>query len=324
MEPDYIRSIPCTREQTPVVVPHWLRTYAQAWSSQGAAAVVLFGSRAQGRALTISDWDVAVVFLDQHEVPNKNSVRLSDSVHMGHEVNPILVKLNDLNPAFMREIGSGISLCGDFKLICNEYFEKDVLSVDRSDLIRHVINCYENTLMSLRAVNREWQFCEQDLPLVSLFSHGGECYSAGAAERGVKALCCSYGLPYRFIHNVAELAKQVPPEWFELVMSMNGSSRSAHTSSYSSEYHESCADSLNRIDRTLVMLDRILDQGLFKPSEEEKQEIFKELEKTTQDFQMQLAQSDVEPRCSDLNRRVASQLEKIRQMEFPKDKSDPG
>ena len=99
MEHDFIRSIPCTREQTPVVVPKWLQEYAQAWGAQGAAAVVLFGSRAQGRALTISDWDVAVIFLDQDEVPNSNSVSLTESVFLRHEVNSLRKKLNELNPA---------------------------------------------------------------------------------------------------------------------------------------------------------------------------------------------------------------------------------
>ena len=323
MEQDYIRSIPCTREPTRVIVPDWLQEYAQAWGNQGAAAVVLFGSRAQGRALTISDWDVAVIYLDQDEVPNRNSVRLSDSVSTRHEVNPLLAPLNKLNPALLREIESGIYLQGDLKLLCNEYYEKDIMSVDRTDLIRHLANCYKDSLKSLLAINTKWQVREKSIPLVNLFSHDGESYSARAAERAVKALCCTYGLNYKFVHDVAALAKQVPPEWYELVMSMNGSTDDAHTSSYFDEYHESCANSLNRIDHMLNLVDRILKLCLFTPSEEEKQKLFEEIDGSTLDHQTILAESDVEPHCSDLYRRLASQLKKIKQIAIPQDKPDP-
>ena len=106
-------------------------------------------------------------------------------------------------------------------------------------------------------------------------------------------------------------------------MSLNGSTDDAHTSSYVDEFHESCADSLNRIDRTLDLLDRILYLGLFIPIGEEKQHLFREIDRSTKGHQNLLAESDVEPRCLELYRRVVSQLEKVKQIALPRNENDP-
>ena len=314
MEDDYIRKTPCTREQTPVVVPVWLQEYAQAWGAQGAASVVLYGSRAHGRALTISDWDVVVIFLDQEEVPNKNSVTLPESVLFQHEVNSLVTTLNKVNPTFLREVESGIYLYGDLKLLCSEYYQKDLESIDQSELTRLLANCYKDSLKSLLAINTKWQISEKSIPLVNLFSHDGEAYAARAAEKAVKALCCTYGLNYRYVHDVTALAKQVSPDWFEIVMKMNRSISKVHTLRDLGDYHESCADSLNRIDRTLNLVDRILNLGLFAPSEVERQDLFEEIDDSLLNRQMILAELDVEPHCSDLYRRLDSQRKKIQQI----------
>ena len=279
MTKEFLRRVPCTRERTPVVVPSWLDHYAEGWRAQGAASVILFGSRAHGLALSSSDWDVGVVFKDQDELPRYDAVEPSREVMLQNEVNPMLKSLNEIEPALLRELKAGISLIGDFSNLCDQFYRRDALATDRNEFIRHFMFGYVNAYRCIDVIGFGWEREEGNFELYDLHLHEGERYSADAAERAVKALCCALRVSYKFTHNIENLAESVPDEWREIVLRMNGSTKEKHESGYGGTFYESCEESLNRIEHTLELMGLIIDLNLFVLDDNESSELLENFEK---------------------------------------------
>ena len=62
------RNLPCTRLARPVEIPIWLTDYAKTLQDYGAESVALFGSRATGRYLDDSDWDIVALVHDREKI----------------------------------------------------------------------------------------------------------------------------------------------------------------------------------------------------------------------------------------------------------------
>lgn len=311
MEKEISRCLPGTRERSQIVVPQWLKNYASAWQSKGADAVVLFGSRARGMALPNSDWDVAVVFKDSVEKPPDNLVNLPRNGGRLLDVNPLVECLNDLRPALAREIENGISISGDFKRLRKQFYEADIMKIDRTDVVMHLAFSYICSLRCLEDVSNAWRRSNGDTALGKLNTQVGETESASAAERGVKALCAAKGISYELTHNVAVLAKQVPPDWYDLVMSLNGSTKAKHVSVYGDHYYESCEDSVNRVERTLQLIHHILADGIFTPNDEEQRQLRDEFDAHTYALQLAFATQKMQPRCQAIFLRMMEQLDSV-------------
>lgn len=311
---NFARCLPGTRERTQVVIPQWLKDYAAAWRSHGADAVVLFGSRGYGLALPDSDWDVAVVFNGSDKKPSFNLVDLPTQHGVPCNVNPLVEHLHNMRPALVREIDLGVSICGDFGELHRKHSKGKLMAVDRTDVIQHVTYCYIHALRALEVVSTLWSRQGESAPLYRLHNHSVEAESANSAERGVKALCSALGVTYDFSHNLAVLAEKVQKDWQDLVLRMNGSTQQKHTSHYSQGYYESCAESLDRIENTLELVNRIMEEGVFAFHDDEIRELREEIDTNTRGIQLTFKTENIQPDARNLYAKAMNQLDNIKEI----------
>ena len=320
--------LPSNRERTPIDIPKWLTDYADKWPEAGASAVVLYGSRSCGLARPDSDWDIAVLFDGEYEIPAQDSVCLPGSVSKHHEVCTLSCSISDIRPSLVREIARGVVLKGDLNLLIEQSYEGDMLEIDRKDMMIHLYHGYGSILQCIRAVNITWQDgliteTRKTIPLAKLGDTISESLSAHAAERIVKALCCALVIPYERTHNVEQLAKEVPVEWQESVLRLNGTTGAKQQLRYSYDPIESLEDSLIRIEHTLELANKLVESGYFTPNISEEKELQSKIYKVFGSIDHGLGDSDCEPRCEALFQRTLAQLARLKELALIQERENP-
>ena len=305
-----MRRLPSARTRTQVVIPEWLGEYASAWREQGAAAVVLFGSRALGFALSDSDWDVAVVFHDSQQVEiAKTEVNLADSIPPGHEVNPVVDSIDELPLSLAREIKKGISIVGDFNSM---YVEPDQITMqltNKTDLNNHVVYAFYNAVYGLHHAQYEWAYSGGNHDLAILKSSLVSAHSADAAARSVKALCCLLEISYDHTQNVAKLAEKIPAEWHSLVLRMNGTTGEQHVTLYEEDPGESVHNGVVRISYVMELIDLILKDPRYPTDAETLASLRSRIGKSTIDEWRTLHEPSTHPECTRITRGLLAILD---------------
>lgn len=231
MDKSLQRTLPSVRPRTDCVIPEWLRDYADAWREAGALAVVLYGSRAFGTALPDSDSDVAVVLDEGEDAAYVEPIIDSEITHH-QEVNRVIGDCSRFAPSFAREIRKGVSLVGDIATVFPKPNLLEIKLLTKSDFSSNLMWSLVHATNSLYHINSRYELENGEANLNVISSSGGTKYSANAAERCVKALCCLLGIGYQHTHDVEILAKKLPDDWRELAMRMNGNTRKGHVLVY--------------------------------------------------------------------------------------------
>ena len=311
MNKSLARQLPSSRRRTPIVLPGWLKEHAEAWAAEGAIAVVLFGSRGLGFALPDSDWDIAVVF-EEKDVPppDASPIRLPDAVKRHHEVNEIVRSIEQLSPSLSQEIAHGVSLVGDFqKLLCQQDYST-ANDLKKREYINHLAWTYIEALHCLANVSSIVELQATNQAFEKLSSKVATMSSASSAERSVKALCCMMDLGYHYTHNVAKLADQLPKEWYDLVIRMNGTTHRGHMAAYEVQFElENCGVSLQRIRFTLELTNLILkDRRCVLSQDDQMQLQEKTLEQATMYLHI-LSRPESLTTCRDIAHTVLLQID---------------
>ena len=315
--------LPDDRERKPINIPWWLQEYADKWSESGASAVVLFGSRGCGLALPESDWDIAVLFNGDSEIPPNASVSLPSSVTRHHEVCPLRLSITDIRTSFLREISSGVLLNGDLNALIDQGYEGDISAVDREDMMMHLKHGFTSILQGIRAVNMGWkrtlkQESKTCLSLAEIGNSTAENRSAYAAERLAKACCCALVQPFERIHSVSELVKSIPAHWRESVLGLNGTTGKRVQLRYEEPF-ETSRDTLNRIEHALDLAFHVVEDGYFIPNKSEEEDLQDEIYIQIDPRKEVLDLSDCEPRCEELYLCALAQLDRLKELALSSD-----
>ncbi len=254
------------RQKQPVIIPDWLLTYAHDWCNAGAKSVYLFGSRSNGFYLPDSDWDIAIV----HE-----SEEVQSAIRYTHVRLPIPEEINEIHKTaedICRQAQKQPNIASE--IIRSKLIEGDPLSLprkkhypDREELKRHLAETFMTITSTLIGITAQWKVNEKELE--DLADTHTESQSAYAAERLVKGLCCIYEQPYEMVHNITEFIPLLPEGYESDIVRMNGTTGNLHVSPYLNPPIESCQDSLNRLNYTLDLFDKMVAQGDAKLTHEE-------------------------------------------------------
>ncbi len=261
------RLLSWARQQQPVIIPDWLQTYAHDWFNAGAKSVYLFGSRSNGYYLPDSDWDIAIVHENEQV---KSAIRDTDIRDLStEEVNEIHLTAEEIcrqaekQPNIASEIISSKLLEG-YPLIKPRKHQPD-----REELLMHLAETFVTTTKTLLDITALWAWRGKEKALEHLSDNHAESYSAYAAERLVKALCCIYEQEYVMVHRIRDFIEYLPKDCDALIRKINGTADKLHISPYRGLPVESCQDSLNRVTYTLDLLYQIVTQGDVRLTEEE-------------------------------------------------------
>ena len=310
-EKSLLRLLPDTRRRTPIVIPDWLRDYANSWREQGAAAVVLFGSRGLGFALFDSDWDVAVLFdRKDNAVPNSAGMEFTNWNCQRLELNPVIRNIDEVSPSFAREISKGVLLVGDFASLYQEPDEEAVFQMNKEELVNHLTFTLYNAIHNLSIVSDLWLGEGNRKPLNELYIATPTSASANSAERCVKALCCLLEIDYDHTHNVAKLAEKIPEEWHRLVLRMNRTTGAGHVSSYALSPIEDCKTGVQRVGYALELSAQILEDDRCNLNAEDREKMRKETLRLASAPLNILSRTDLHPLCADIMHSVLRQFDR--------------
>lgn len=252
--------IPDIQSVKSVVIPPWLSHQGNEWIQlPGVESVVLFGSRVTGHAKSSSDWDVAVLY----RTSTKPFVQYSEETQK-HEVDLAWLSVDRFDSeshlvgtlAHELAVNSAV-VAGSKPVVVN----KETIVMSESALERHLEHAFKELARAISEVVSNWEFSGFSEPIEHVDAGDASGSSANGAERVAKALCVYLGITYTFTHDVAELAKIVPPEWSSKVLAMNGGTSSAHVAHYTGEV-ETIGDVAIRIGCTLDLLSEILEPCL--------------------------------------------------------------
>ena len=259
------RTLPSNRPRREVVIPTWLKGGAEARlrADPTIQTVLLFGSRASGRYLDESDWDVCFIHTERYRNEDAKDIaswHLEEQVQEIHIWNRKFKEKQNIPHSFPHAIGQHYRLLAGTPIKDFETMVKHQPS--REDLVMHLTYAYLHLVHAVTYLTAP----PDDRP----FSPAASTTSADAAERAAKALCCVTNSPYDLTHNVAKLAEVVPSEWHETVMALNGDTGEHHVSSYEFDYqYETIAVTEQRCRVTSDLLDFIVDNFQIKLTEHE-------------------------------------------------------
>ena len=238
-----------------VEIPSWLRQHADLWIQHPRVeSIVLFGSRATGRATSGSDWDVAV--LHRGENPPKLK-RLGE--FWNHQIDVPMLSVQKLRQEANRvgSLSHEVMLHG--KVIAGDVpsFEIEELVLSEADLALHLEYSFIEIALAIFELKDATRTAGASELIEDLDADRAVAHSANGAERVAKALCVYLKIPYSRTHSVEELADMVPAEWKPKVLAMDGLTSSGHTSPYTG-ISEPISQVVRRISKALDLLHEIL------------------------------------------------------------------
>ncbi len=234
-----------------------------AWLDAAAAhpavrSVILYGSRSIGRHRENSDWDIALV-TDQGEQPvalMEDQWKMSAKHGIAVLSESDFLASRDVYASLPSEVALGVVLRG------RDYpFEEEHMA--RKRLVGSSTQEARSTYIGL--TEHLWKFLQEDIQNVSnckqseytraVVGLGGA--SADAAERAVKLVTLSLGLPFQATHDLRTLAQDLPREWRERVEALNGDTDVLHQANYGErmleqdEIRDVCEQTERRLHLTL-------------------------------------------------------------------------
>ena len=246
------RSLPCTRIARPVEIPVWLTDHAKTLQDFGAESVALFGSRATGRYLDDSDWDIVAVVQDREKI----------EVDANNE--PPLVHTLWLNRAdFINDFHRVGTI--SFEIQANCHWLHGAIQVNdkineedpsRERMIGLIRSLYRAMFRAISDLRGDWRAKGEP---GSEFETDVATETATAAAFAAKLVCLCNNLDFQHTHNVETLAKQVPSSWHDDVLALNGNTPSFHVQPYEPLSYEPFLTSVRRLQTTLQVLNRLLD-----------------------------------------------------------------
>ena len=220
-----------TLEQRDIALPEVVR----AWVDRAAAvpcvqSVVLFGSRAMGCAGEHSDWDIAIIHGDDGVVPD-------DLVSASYE-------FSSKHGALVIPETRWIDQKDHYSTLPNEVIAHGVLirGVNHEDRSmppkqsdpKHASVQFralsKNALRHAAAGIQDLAACRQDG--FSSVEPGMAKEAADAVELAAKLLCLSRGVSFAQSHKLHEIVEDLPEEWQERLLPLNGDLHSDHMAGY--------------------------------------------------------------------------------------------
>ena len=238
-----------------VHIPQWLQAYAtEIAADRRVESVVLFGSRANGRAHAESDWDVAV--LHTENVRNWPQLNVDESIIEGHDVQNVLIS-QDRYTSHRNAIGSigyeiahnGVFLAGKIPL---QPLPAEHDMIDTTELAGHM------GLTFTFLADAIFKILQKHPAISSVdrqFADHPSRLSGDAAEFLAKALCVYCETGYDKTHDLEHLAQRLPEEWRDVVLSMNGGNTARHVQHYDFVgTSESTSDVVTRVNTIFDLL----------------------------------------------------------------------
>ena len=245
------RSLPCTRIARPVEIPIWLTDYAKTLQDYGAESVALFGSRATGRYLDDSDWDILALVqdrekidVDANEPPLVHTLWLNraDFINDFHQVGTKSFEIQ----ANCRWLQGAIE-------VNDKVNEEDP---GRGRMIGFTRNLYRAMFRAISDLRGDWRAKGEPS---HEFETDAASETATAAAFATKLVCLCNNLDFRYTHNVETLAKQVPRTWRDDVLALNGGTPSLNVPPHEPLPYEPFLKSVRRLQKTLQVLDLLFD-----------------------------------------------------------------
>ena len=220
-----------TLEQRDIALPEGVR----AWVDRAAAvpcvqSVVLFGSRAMGCAGEHSDWDIAIIHGDDGVVPDD---LVSDSYEFSSKHGALVIPetrwidQKDHYSTLPNEvIAHGV-------LIRGVNYEDRSMPPKQSDP-KHASAQFgamsESVWEHLATGIRQLAACRQGN--FSIAKPGMARAGADAVELAAKLLCLGQGLRFAQSHKLDEIVANLPEEWQERLLPLNGDLHNDHMAGY--------------------------------------------------------------------------------------------
>ena len=244
--------------ETPAAIDAWVRAAA---ADPVVKSVILFGSRSTGRHRPNSDWDIALV--------TANGERPSPAVMDGqydlseeHGVTVLgedrLLAEKDTYATLASEVALGVVLEGEvYELARNDMAKRRVGTTTKAAKAAFA-GLMEQTWVCLRQEIMDVANCRASDYARAPARLGGN--SADAAERVVKMVTLSLGKPFLAVHDIHELADDLPGEWRGRVKALNGNIHRLHMANYGEDrlgedqIQETCETIAKRLRLTMDVL----------------------------------------------------------------------
>ena len=250
-----MRTIQDVNIDIPPHVGAWLDAAAD---HPAVRSIILYGSRSIGRHREHSDWDIALITDDgerpaalmehQWQMSPKHGITVLSESDM-------LAK-KDVYASLPSEVALGVVLYGR-----NYEHEEEVMAKKRlvgastPEARSTYIGLTEHMWKFLREEIQNVSDCRQSSYTIAVVGLGGA--SANAAERAAKLVTLSLGRPFQAIHDVRELAQDLPPKWPERIEALNGDTDMLHKANYGEyrlkqdEIQDVCEQTERRLRLTL-------------------------------------------------------------------------
>lgn len=295
-----------------IELPRWLQRQVNLWIEiPGVEAVVMFGSRANGRAQANSDWDVAVL----HEEEQIDDFPVGSEVE-AHCVDVPLVSLSEFTDCAYRVGTLAHELATKGKVLAGRFPGSDSrkIVVSEEDLARHLEYAFRELASSIADLPADIRRNRHEPSLTRARAHVSSRQSAEGAERVAKALCVHLGVTYVHSHDVKRLSRLVPREWSGKVLAMDGRTRRALLTAYEGSF-EVIRDVIRRISASLDLLGEIVAPSCLQLQLQTVIELEEQVSlSTVMQRVMTYTESDsVHPEIRSLARQMESVKEKLEQ-----------
>ena len=229
LQPSAMRTLNHMPELT---IPPAMRRWADCAQQHPAVhSVILFGSRAHGTARPDSDWDLALIVSPGSEQQISQADIADDCYEWAPAHGAIVVAEDQMlrdgmtYATIASEIASGVVLDGmnyelDTQMTNSHTPQASQQYCTMMPALWEEV-CAETEMLKT-AIDTDLTWC----------SAGLGKHSADAAEFAVKLLCLSLGVSFGKKHDVIALAQNVPSEWRDTVLALNGHTHNLHKELY--------------------------------------------------------------------------------------------
>lgn len=224
-----MRTIQDTNIDIPPHVNAWVKAAA---AHPTVRSVILYGSRSIARHREDSDWDIALI-TDEGKCPDL--VRTGEDWMSPKHGIAVLSESDMLArkatyASFPSEVALGVVLKGRNYEVEDDLMARRLVGTNTPEARSVYIALTEHMWKFLREEITNVGKCRQSEYTTAATGFGGA--SADAAERAVKLVTLSLGLPFQVSHNVHELAQDLPHLWRERIQALNGDTAVLHAANY--------------------------------------------------------------------------------------------
>lgn len=245
---------------TSIAIPSQVDSLVQAASAHPAVrSVILYGSRAVGSHREDSDWDIAIV-TEKGEHPALSLLADAWTLSPDHGVTVLsesdMLARKGVYASLPSEVALGVVLKGRNYDVEDDFVAgKRLVGTNTREARSTYIGLTEHLWKFLREDIVNVANCERSEYTTAATGLGGA--SADAAERAVKLVTLSCGLPFQASHNVHELAQDLSDEWRRRIEALNGDTFKLHKANYGEvvlqddEIRVACEQTKRRLHLTL-------------------------------------------------------------------------